>query len=87
MIHHHSHPGYGGNSISSVQTYFRHCAKVTFSGRENQWPDLNEADGEGFSHRRFSINVVDILLTLGIVSKKICLCLLSSKPRYSLSEE
>ena len=49
-----------------------------FSGIEHQWPYLNEADGEGVSHK-FSINVVDIFLTLGTVSEEIYLCLLSSK--------
>lgn len=39
--------------------------KVRFSGRENRRPGLNEAEGEGFLHRRFSVNVVDILFTLG----------------------
>lgn len=53
--------------------------KVRFSGRENRWPGLNEAEGEGFLHRRFSINVVDILFTLGKVSEKICLCLFLRK--------
>ena len=49
-----------------------------FSGIENQWPYLNESDGEGGSHK-FSINVVDIFLTLGTMSEEICLCLLSRK--------
>lgn len=59
--------------------------KVRFSGRESQWPGLNEADGEGFLHRRFSINVVHILFTLGKVSEKICFCLLPRKHRNCLN--
>lgn len=59
--------------------------EVGFSGRGNQWPGLKEADGEGFWHRGFLINVVDILFTLGKVSEKICLCLLPRKHQNRLS--